>query len=357
MNELIQEGYVKESADQSEPLEAISSGRKAVFLEVRTDNYFTIGVYISRDYATVILSNLKCEILLEKKCVFSFEESDETFVSKLKVLVYEMINSDYAKEKKIMAIGISSIGPVDCVRGIILDPPNFHRLKSIPIKQIFEEEFKLKVFIDNDMNASAIAEKFYGSGKNLSNFVYVGVTNGIGAGIITNSVLYQGDRGFGGEIGHISINFEGPDCVCGNKGCLELYASIPETVKQAKSAISLGMESSLSKIVDLEWKDIVDAAKQGDKLAVNLIEKLCLYISIGVISICNIFDPQKIYLGHDIAHGGELVTEKILSNISGKTISSKYKTIPIEISKFIDKAPIIGSVAIVLEHLFNGEVG
>ena len=93
------------------------------------------------------------------------------------------------------------------------------------------------------MNASALAEKLYGNGRNISDFVYIGVTNGIGSGIISNDNLFAGEMGFSGEIGHTTINYEGPKCACGNTGCLELYASIPEIEKQANDAIKSGLES------------------------------------------------------------------------------------------------------------------
>lgn len=354
VNELISDGYVIEQDSPPEVQETVCSGRKPVYLEPRTDKFFIVGIYISRDYAIATLSNLKCEAVFEQKCSFSFEESDNSFIEKLKGLVKETLSSDFAADKKILAIGIASIGPLDLKNGIILEPPNFHKLKGIPIKQILEEEFELKVYLDNDMNASALAEKLYGKANRLRNFVYVGITNGIGAGIIANDSLFEGDMGFGGEIGHVSINFDGPKCACGNIGCLELYASIPEIVTQARNSISLGMDSALSGLDIIEWKDIIRFAYAGDKLSLNLIDRLCLYISIGLVSLSNIFDPEIIYLGHEIALAGNLVTERLTSSINDKIISNKYKNIPVEISTFGDKAPVAGSSAIVLDKLFNG---
>ena len=226
-------------------------------------------------------------------------------------------------------------------------------MKSIPIKQLLEKEFGYEVNVDNDMNASALAEKLYGKAREISSFVYLGVTNGIGAGIITNDLLFAGDMGFSGEIGHTTINYEGPKCACGNTGCLELYASIPEIISQARNSIALGMDSVLRELEVIEWSDIIKYAETGDKLALNLIDRLCLYISIGLVSLANLFDPKIIYLGHDIALAGNLVTQRLEANLNDKIISSKYKKIPIEISAFGDKAPVVGTTAIVLDRLFN----
>lgn len=357
VSELAKEGLVVDQAEQtdSEKNGSIGTiGRKPVFLAPDTDNHIALGLYISRDYAIATLSNLKCEMIDEKRCPFAFEESGTYFTDKIKALIHSTLDERIASGKKLIGIGVASIGPLDINNGVILDPPNFHTLKSIPIRLILENEFGCNVYVDNDMNASALAEKLYGKATDISNFAYIGVTNGIGAGIITNNLLFEGDMGFSGEIGHATINYEGSKCACGNTGCLELYASIPEIVSQARNSIALGMDSKLAELEVIEWKDIVKYAEAGDKLAINLVDRLCLYISIGLINLINILDPQTIYLGHDIALAGSLVTERLQSYLIDKTISSRYKSVPIEISAFGDKSPIIGSVAIVLDKLFSG---
>ena len=354
VSELSKVGLIVDRAEQANPAMNGSIGRKPVFLAPDTDNHIALGLYISRDYVIATLSNLKCEILDEKRCILAFEESETSFDDKIKTLIHSILNTSVATGKKMIGIGVASIGPLDIRNGVILEPPNFHTLKSIPINQLLEKEFGYAVYVDNDMNASALAEKLYGKATDVSNFAYVGVTNGIGAGIITDNVLFAGDMGFSGEIGHTTINYEGPRCACGNTGCLELYASIPEIVSQARNSIALGMDSMLAELEIIEWKDIVKYAEAGDKLALNLIDRLCLYISIGLVNLINMFDPQIIYLGHDIALAGSLVTERLQTYLTDKTISSRYKSIPIEISAFGEKAPIIGSVAIVLDKLFSG---
>lgn len=350
VSELIEEGYVTDQAGQ---LKTDSIGRNPISLKPDMEINRIVGIYISRNYAVAILSNLKCEILEEIQCTFSFDESIDTFVDKIKNLAEGILYSTHTTDKKILGIGVSCIGPLDIEQGVILDPPNFHRIRSIKIKEILQKEYGYEVFINNDMNASAIAEKLYGKGKDFSNFIYLGVTNGIGSGIIANNSLFEGSMGFSGEIGHMTINFNGPKCACGNTGCLELYASTPEIVEQARNSVSLGMDTSLAKLTVIEWKDIIEQASAGDTLAINLIDRLCFYTSIGLVSLVNLYDPEVIYLGHDIALAGSLATKRLEAYIRDKTISSRYKEIPIEISAFCNKAPLVGSAAIVLDKLFH----
>ena len=354
VSSLISEGFVSERSEPQESQSSGSSGRKPVLLSANTEIYLTLGLYISRDYVTATLTNLRCENILEKKCSFSCDESEKSFVDKIIYLATAILDSSEAAGRKIIGIGVACIGPLDLKNGIILEPPNFHRLRSIPIKLLLEKQFGYEVHINNDMNASALAEKLYGKGKNTGNFVYVGVTNGIGAGIIANNTLFEGDMGFSGEIGHATINYDGPTCACGNSGCLELYASIPEIVKQAEKCKSAGTDSALQDLTKIEWTDIVGYAMKGDSLALEMIEMLCRFISYGLISLINTFDPQTIYLGHEIALAGSLVSSRLEANINRRFFSSNYKRIPIEISAFCDKAPVAGSAAIILDKLFSG---
>lgn len=350
VNELIAEGYVAEEAEQ---LKNNSIGRNPISLKPNTEIHRVLGIYISRDYADAMLSNLKCEVLYKTQCTFDFDETETSFIEKIKILTSNILNSENVKGKNIAGIGISCIGPLDIENGIILEPPNFHKIRSIHIKDLLEKEFGYKVYINNDMNASAIAEKLYGKGRLFSDFIYLGVTNGVGSGIISNNSLFMGSMGFSGEVGHMTINFDGPQCTCGNTGCLELYASIPKIVDQARDSVLLGMDTALVNYTNIEWKDIVDQAFMGDKLSNNLIDRLCLYISIALVSLINLYDPQAIYLGHEIALAGELVTKKLEAYIKDKTLSSRYKEVPVEISAFGDEVPLIGSAAIVLDRLFK----
>ena len=354
VNELLSEGYVVEGEGREMPDKGTATGRRPVVLSPDTESRGVIGLYISRDYATAILSNFKCHILEKFTVSFAYEETPESFCEKLISLIGDVMASPNAGKRKLEGIGVACIGPLDSREGVILEPPNFHMLKSIAVGSLLKKTFNLPVYVDNDMNAAALAERLYGKGKDVSHFVYVGITNGIGAGIISGEQLFSGERGFSGEIGHTTIHYEGPKCACGNNGCLELYASLPVIVSQAANALDLGMESMLKNYKDLSWEAIVECAQKEDKLALSLIDRICLYGAIGLVSVVNIFDPQVIYLGHEFALAGDMAAQKLEGYIKDKTMSSRYKTVPVEISAFGEKAPLTGASALVLDRLFKG---
>jgi len=350
-SELLEAGVIYETGTVDS-----SAGRKPTLLKISDNASYSIGVYISRDFVYTNIVNLKGNIINEYTHQFDFAENEDKFLSLICSNITNVLEASQINSEKILGVGIASIGPLDIVNGIILDPPNFRGLKSIPIVNAVEEKLNLKAFLDNDMNAAAIAEKLFGNARSISNFIYIGVTNGLGAGIVINGNLFRGSNGFAGEIGHTTINFGGERCACGNTGCLELYANIPAVVNQVRSSIEHGAESLLTGKKDIVWTDIISAASNNDLLCLEAINKLAYYLSVGIVNAINSFDPEVVFLGHEIALAGGLVITPLNETINRGTIFREAKKVPIELSKFKDYAPRIGAASIVLDRFFNGEL-
>jgi predicted NBD/HSP70 family sugar kinase len=234
-----------------------------------------------------------------------------------------MIDSFFNKYINIIGIGIACIGPLNINDSIILNPPNFYEVKNFEIVAKLKQKFDVPIFLDNDMNASALAEKYFGKAKLLDDFAYVGVTNSIGAEVFTNGMLNYGDCGYSGEIGHITVDINGEKCSCGNFGCLELYASFSAKNK------SLPKSERLKKL-----------------------EEKCKYLVVGLTTLINLFDPKVIYIGHDISVFGKEAEEILNNQLAGRYISSGYKNIRVEQSKFGEDAPLYGSIALCIDKMF-----
>ncbi len=343
IHEFLEEGIVFEIGQV-----ATAIGRHPILLDIVPASLHGAGLYISRDYIKGCIADLKGNIKKSIEIALGPYENSNSLCDKAIQITHELLVDDCTWP---IGLGISAIGPIDSVAGMILAPPNFYGLHNIPIVQALLHHFDLPIFLENDMNTSALAEKYYGHAKNMKNFVYLGVTNGIGAGIVADGNLYRGDMGFGGEIGHTSIYFDGPPCSCGNKGCLELYASIPVIVSMAKSAISGGKVTMLTSLEEIDYAAICRCAGRGDALCIELLEHLCRFLCVGMVSMINLFDPQAVFLGHDIAIGGSLILSALQRQLQSSTISAGYKNTPILISKFEDVSPLIGSVSLVFDRL------
>jgi predicted NBD/HSP70 family sugar kinase len=337
INELILSGFIHEG----EASEKTTVGRKAVYLHPTDENYFSIGVYLSRDFITFSLITLRADIVKKQTVDLDDNESRDTIIDKLFAGIDKIIGETGIE--KILGIGVATIGPLDIEGGALLSPTDFNNINNIEFKKIIEEKTGLSVFVNNDMNAAALAELLYGKQSRSDNFIYLGITHGIGSGIVINGSLYTGESGFSGEIGHISINFDGPLCACGNKGCLEVYASIPNIVKTVRN--QTGIEYSFSQIVEY--------AKANKTSFTEIIDDLCFYIGIALANSINTLDSKIIYLGHDGALGGEYFASKIEEVLNSKILFRNSKHVAVEISSFMDQAPVVGSGVLVLNDLFS----
>ena len=218
VSELIDENYILEG----ETRENAQVGRNPILLDISSGSPLAAGIYIARNSASAMLTDIRLtaiyvdEIPLENETADSLKEKICLLLDRL--FAYR---DEKMKYRRILGIGISSIGPFDPNTATILNPIDFFSISNLPLKEFLEERYRLPVFAENDMNASALAEHLHGSGQGCDDFLYLGITSGIGSGIVVNGRLYGADSISVGEIGHMCINFDGPLCSCGNRGCLE----------------------------------------------------------------------------------------------------------------------------------------
>lgn len=318
-----------------------SVGRRPITLDISDYSPYLCGIYIFRDKFVAVISTLKLEILERISIRLDEEENNDSLMKK----IFKAIDNLKLKfSDKLKAIGISCVGPVDTVTGTILSPPNFHHIRDLNIKSLLENHTGLPVFLENDMNTSALCERLFGSGKEIENFIYVGITNGIGAGIISDGKLLVGSGGFAGEIGHITVVPDGRECYCKNKGCLESYASIPDIIRKLGENPS---ERSFESIVK-EYQD--------SEIFHKIMKEISEYLVIALTGVCNILDPQTIILGHEGYFFPDSYLTEIEELINSKILTKGYKNINIIKSTFKNDIPIKGSLALILSRIFDGTI-
>ena len=216
-----------------------------------------------------------------------------------------------------------------------------------------QEHTGLPAFLIHDASAGALAEKFYGGQKNTDNFIYLHIMNGIGGGYVLDGRLYDGDSGQSGEIGHTSINFMGPRCSCGNVGCLELYANVPQMRRRITELLPLYRSSAMPALGgsdQLTWLDIVDAANHKEAAAVAALEEFCGYLAYAVAANINLLDLSCIVVGYESSSRGGIVEKLLQSKIAA---CSRHKNITVLHSGFGGDAPLIGSIACVAQRVFD----
>lgn len=202
----------------------------------------------------------------------------------------------------------------------------------------------LRVELENDANAAAYGEFKVGAGRGARNLFYMMIGNGIGGAIILDGKLWTGASGFAGEVGHITIDTEGIECVCGNTGCLETVASAPSIVRRARERLNRDSTSSLSRLAlnkTFTAEDVAHQANEGDDFALMMIERTGKYIGTGVASVINLLNIERIVLGGGVMDAGSLILNPIIQEVKRRAFQPCFEATEIVAAKLgLDGAPI-----------------
>lgn len=341
VNELLATGliYEKETIDTGKQ----GAGRKQMCLSFSESAPVAMGIWLSRDFCQGVIVNMNLQELARCQISFTKDETQQTITDKL----YRLTNQlRISTDKRIIGLGVSAIGPLDTKSGTILNPPNFFGISDYPIVSILAEKTGLPIFLQNDMNAAALAEKYFGLAQEVDNFGYIGITNGIGAGIVIDDRLFEGTRGFSGEIGHMVIDNHGERCHCGNNGCLETLVSAPIILKRFEEDFNIKFQS------------LVEVCKfcGENPRALELMGEICGTLSTGLINFCNMFDPAMIILGHEGASLSDDQLLNISNRVNSSILANQFTSVNFKRSSFGTLAPLYGAAVVVLKQMLDGKL-
>lgn len=266
-------------------------------------------------------------------------------------LIAEIIKNARIEKSEIIGIGLGSPGLIDKKGETILFSPNLPKWRNIPIKNNISEKFGLPCVLENDANAAAWGEKWIGAGKNANSLVMLTLGTGIGGGIIIDNKLWRGMNNVAAEIGHMSIQTDGPQCNCGNYGCIEVYASATGMARRFRELLESGKASSLKKEDEITAKRINEAAVQGDEAALSIIEETGFYLGIAIVNIIHILNPEVVVLAGGLIGAGELLMNPIKQIIEKRALKASYKDTKIVFSRLGTDAGIIGAAGCLLKEL------
>lgn len=276
--------------------------------------------------------------------------------------IVESINEQLEKyqlsPEDFIGIGMGSPGTVDRTEGTVIGAYNLNWTTSQPVKQLIEEGTGIPFAIDNDANVAALGERWRGAGENEDDVVFITLGTGVGGGIIAGGRLVHGIAGAAGELGHITVDPEGYDCTCGKKGCLETVASATGVVRLARDLSNeYSGDSKLKYSIDdgqlITAKDVFDLAKENDKLAVSVIDKVAYYLGMACGSVANVLNPSTIVIGGGVSHAGVFLTDQIKTYFDQFTYPTIRKTTKIRLAELGNNAGVIGASSLIKEHL-NG---
>ena len=246
---------------------------------------------------------------------------------------------------ELVAVGIGAPGPLDWQTGVIHEAPNLPGWREVPLVDRVAEAVGLPTFLENDANAAALAERQYGVGQGALNMLYVTVSTGVGGGLILDGQLWHGAYGSAGEFGHMTVDFDGPLCDCGNRGCVEALASGPDIAAWVGQQIAAGHTSELHGQADLTGRDVVEAAQQGDALAVSAVARAGRAVGFGVINVAHLVNLDMVVIGGGIANAGALLFDPLRATVRDHLLESTAPNLRIEPWSLGENVGLLGAAA------------
>ena len=312
-----------------------------------------LGVDLGGTKIATALANAQGEILARGYSPTSAQAGSSAVISTILATIEKILSSNKLDLSRVLGIGIAAAGIIDSDNGKVIFSPNLPGWHEVPLREAVEQRLSIPVYLGNDANLAALGEWRFGLKKKVANLIYITGGTGIGGGIIIDGKLYTGCRGAAGEIGHMTIDINGPRCNCGSTGCWEALASGTALATEAVRQISQGANTSIVALVDgdmskIDAKVISEAAKQGDELAKELISRLGYYLGVGLANVVNIFNPELILIGGGITKMGGLLLKPAIKVVKERAFSTSATSAEIKPALLGDDSGVLGAVAFVL---------
>jgi glucokinase len=253
------------------------------------------------------------------------------------------------KGAKVVAVGVGAPGVILVDKGIVVKSPNFPDWNNLPLKTELEKALSIPVFIENDANAAALGEKWRGAGRDIKSMIHLTLGTGVGGGIILDNKIWHGADGMAGEIGHMTLIPDGRQCTCGNTGCLEMYASARGIVQSFREELERQKLSAAGDLKEVTSEKVYQAAREGDAVARRVMKDMGRMLGIGIASLINIFNPERVVIGGGVKDAWPLFIGATHEEIMKRAFQVPAERTEIVPSSLGDDAGMVGAAAVALE--------
>lgn len=299
-DELIAEGVIRESSAQPD---FSGPGRTPTMLKICDGAYYAVGVSLRRSGCKVGLEDLAGSLLASQDVALSAALDVGDRVAKIAEGVQALLEEAGIPRSRLLGVGVAAPGPVDREEGRLLNPPDFPGWENCPVTAMLEERLQVPVYLENDASAAAMYNYMEHDFPGKENFALLFVDCGIGSGIISGGKVLRSEGGFTPELGHTSIDFNGRKCSCGNRGCLERYASIDGLTEE------FGYQS---------WAALLESADREKAL-----DREADYLAAGIINLCNVVRLEAVLLGGRLHSCSQELLPRLKSRVQGRILSGE----------------------------------
>ena len=340
VNDLLENGVILEAESR-----AIPNGRPPVVLEINPKRGLVAAVDMGATHVNIALADFSAKIIEETSFPFDIKQGPQVCLAEVRRILQELLDRYGISISEIMAVGVGVPGPVIKDAGMVMSPPIMPGWDRYPIRQTLEEAWGCPVSLNNDAELGALGEWAYGAGRGEKNLAFIKVGSGIGAGLIINQQIYGGTTGSAGEIGHITIEENGPLCTCGNHGCMEAFAGGNAIAIQARKMVQTGKRTLLSNIPleNITAREVAESARRGDLPSQEIIMRAGTFIGIAIAGVVNLFNPSAVIIGGGVAQAGDLLTTSIRQAVRDRSLHASEQSVHITTAMLGQRSSLIGA--------------
>jgi predicted NBD/HSP70 family sugar kinase len=343
--ELMEQGLIFEKEEGNS-----RGGRRPILLAINPRGGFVVGLKLAENQIVGVLTDLEVSIIA--KHVQQLDGRDlNTTVTALSQVVGILLRKGDIEPEHLLGVGVGLAGIIDAQKGILRYSPIFG-WRDVPIGDLLRNQVQAPVTVGNDVNTLTLTEKWFGKGQGFDNLLTVTIGRGVGLGIIVNGQLYRGYQGGAGEFGHTVIDPDGPECACGNRGCLETFVSDPSLLGFALEAVTRGDLPDSVKTLD----DLLRCAQDGNPVARAIYSRAGEVLGRGIANLINIFSPQQIIISGEGVGVGDLIFDSMYASIASHVMPGLIEDTHIEVDVWNDDAWARGAAGLVLQELFESPV-
>ena len=319
---------------------------------------FSLGVDIGGTKVAAGLVDAEGQILFQTRVPMPARGSAAEGFAAVQSAIEAVFAAHPEARSNLSGIGICAPGPLDPVSGVILNPPNVPCWRNFPLAAEVQRVFGFTARVDNDGNAAALAEAIWGAGVGYRNVFYATLGTGIGTGIVFDRKIYHGRTGSAAEGGHVTIDYNGPKCGCGKRGCIEALCSGPAIARRAKErlvesqrTVSLGAESKMVALAgghvdDVTAEIVAEAFRQGDALAIDVLQDTADFLAIWAGNVIDLLEPDVFIFGGGVAQLMSSFFSRIREKLPIWCVNQRCTEIPMVLAKYGADAGIAGAAAL-----------
>ncbi len=315
-----------------------------------------LGVDLGGTKILTAVTNSQGKMLSRDHNITPAQKGHEAVIQSILESAHRALEQADVAISELTAVGIGAPGLSNPETGIIFTSPNLPGWRGIPLRDIMQEKLGKKTFLINDANAAALGEFYFGAARGARNFIYITLSTGIGGGIVVDGEIYSGAIGAAGEVGHMTIDDDGPICNCGNRGCWETLASGTALAREARRRIKEGVTTSILEYAGGDVEKVTaqvihSAAEQGDSLAEELIARTGYYVGVGLVNLINIFNPELIIIGGGLSNIGDMLLKPAFKVAEERAYKEAFRAVRFASAGLGRNSGVLGAAAFALREV------